>query len=1113
MSLAQDPDRPLDDGKITLPKVDPGMNRIAPNNLRDSSDGKVEFLRAGDRDKAEEDEEILARARKRLERCIAAESDNRRDGLDDDKFYAGDQWPADVRARRNSEKRPCLTINKLPVLVKQVTNDQRQNRPTIDYHPVGDRGDVDVAKIFRGLVRDIERCSHADRAYDTGFESAARKGWGYWRIVTEYEDDDTFDQVIRVKRIRNAYSVYLDPDSSAIDGSDAKFGFITEMIDRDEFKAQYPDADPMPWVTGGYGDSLKNWIDQYAIRIAEYYETTHSPRELVMLDNGYEGWHDELNAETKERYSVVARRRVLVPKIMWYKITGKAIIERTRWLGQWIPIVKCIGDEIDIEGRVKLWGIVRQSKDSQRQYNYWRELACDTPIATVDGWTNMGNIKEGDRIFDETGSICTVLGTSPVYTDRRCFRITFDDNSNIVASDIHEWEVEEKQKDNNPGNHWKMRRLQTKELIPGKHFIYVTKPLELPKIDLPIHPYILGYWIGNGTVAEPQISCHQDDAEEIQGLFAEFGYSVGDIRPDKAPSKNIVFSILGVRKIFAEQKLLGDKRIDRAYMRASVEQRLLLLRGLMDSDGSVDGKPQCSFTTTNVNIADRFAELLYSLGIKACYCVREPRSSSTRAIIGRQFVYQFSFTAPSEMAVFALRRKKEIQTRPRNTHPRRNGRFKIKNVEEISSVPVRCIMVDSPSHLFLAGNAMVPTHNTSETERVALSPKAPYIIAEGQLEGYDNVWKEANNKSFPFLPYKATEIHGHMVPPPQRQPPVEVPAGVVSAAQNAAQDMLATTGIRFDSTLSERTYDESGRALRELGRRTDIGSFNYIDNLMHSLRHTGEIFVDLIPKIYKRPGRVLTILRDDDTDEQVRLNPGGQKPVIEQIDPNTQRIMRAFDPTYGHYGVAVTIGPSYATRRIETAESMMDFLRAIPQAAPYISDLVAKNQDWQGADEIATRLAKLLPPGLNQPEMRDVPPQVQALLAQLQQQLQKLTQERNQLMAQVNERDKDRELARERINRTFEVQLLQIVQKAQANAQKVQAEDKRSEAEGLRNLASDVLNLYGTLTKGTGENQNNTNQNSNSPNVSGVKQAPDGNWYVPDPNRQGKYLRVDQRSA
>lgn len=726
----QDPNKPLDDGAIKLPSVTEGMNRIAPTSLNDSQDNKVKFLRKENKTQDEEDQAILARARKRLERCMSAEAENRRDGLDDDKFYSGDQWPAEVRARRNSEKRPCLTMNKLPVLVKQVTNDQRQNRPTIDYHPVGDRGDVDVARIYRGLVRDIERQSRADRAYDTGYESAARKGWGYWRVTTEYESEDTFDQVIRTKRIRNAYSVYLDPDSMEIDGSDSKFGFITEMIDREEFKLKWPKADPMSWVGGGFGDSLKSWINEYAVRIAEYYEIKLESRELALLSNGFEGWRDEFESETLEKFDIVATRKSLVPKIWWYKLTAKDVLERTEWPGKWIPIVKVIGDEIDIEGKVKLWGIIRQAKDAQRMYNYWR---------------------------------------------------------------------------------------------------------------------------------------------------------------------------------------------------------------------------------------------------------------------------------------------------------------------------------------------------TSETERVALAPKAPYVIAEGQLEGYEGIWKDANNTSYSYLPYKATEIHGHAVPPPQRQPPVEIPAGVVNAAQSAAQDMLTTTGVRFDATLNERTYDESGRALRELRRSGDIGSFNLIDNLMHSLRHTGEIYADLIPKIYNRPGRVLTILRDDDTDEQVRVDPYGNKPVHEENNPETQRVMRAFDPTYGKYAVAVTIGPSYATRRIETAESMMDFLRAIPQTAPLIADLVAKNQDWEGSEEIATRLAKTLPPGLNQPEMRDIAPEVQALLGQLQNQLQQLTQERQQLVAQINDRNQDRELARERINRQFEVQLLGVVQKAKAAADKVGAENQRSEQDRLHDMAKEVLGLYETFTKNSGE--------------------------------------------
>jgi hypothetical protein len=1067
----QDPEKPLNDGAIRLPTVTPGMNRIAPTSLNDSQDGKVRFLRAETKDQVEEDNEILGRARKRLERCISAEADNRRDGLDDDKFYSGDQWPADVRARRNSEKRPCLTMNKLPVLVKQVTNDQRQNRPTIDYHPIGDRGDIDVARIYRGLVRDIERQSRADRAYDTGYESAARKGWGYWRIITEYEAPDTFDQVIRVKRIRNAYSVYLDPDNTEIDGSDAKFGFITEMIERDEFKLKWPKADPMPWVMGGFGDSLKNWVDQYAIRIAEYYEIIQEERELVLLENGFEGWRDELKKEVLDKFSIVSSRRSLVPKIWWYKITAKDILERTEWPGRWIPIVKVIGDEIDIEGRVKLWGIIRQAKDAQRAYNYWRCLSISTPIPTPSGWTTMGQLKTGDKVFDENGAVCNIIGESPVHINRECFRVEFGNGTHIVADADHPWKVLDKvQKVSKIV--WVPRVVNTRDLKPGDHFISQAAPLNLPESDFAIHPYLLGVWLGDGLTSEPQISAGDLDVEETRENIAKLGYPVGPIRVDHTAN---VFSVLGVRHYFTELGLLGNKYLPQKYLRASESQRWALLQGLMDTDGSINTKTyQCSFTTTNQKISDGMMELLTSLGIKGAIIYRNRGMMRLPGNVVRECAdsHQISFSCPWWEEVFRLHRKASIQNKERPTHKlRTKGPHKIVAVERTVSTPVKCIKVDSESHLFLAGKGMIPTHNTSEMERVALAPKAPFIIAEGQLEGYEGSWKEANNKSFAFLPYKATEIHGHMVPPPQRQQPVGVDAGVVSAAQSAAQDMLTTTGVRFDATLNERTYDESGRALRELRRSGDIGSFNLIDNLMHSLRHTGEIFADLIPKIYNRPNRVLTILRDDDTDEQVRVDPFGSKPVHEDQNPETQRVMRAFDPTYGKYAVAVTIGPSYATRRIETAESMMDFLRAIPTSAPLIADLVAKNQDWEGSEEIATRLAKTLPPGLNQPEMRDVAPEIQAMLGQLQNQLQQMTQERQQLISQLNDRNQDRQLARERINRNFEVQLLGVVQKAQAAATKVAAEDRRAEADHLHDLAKEVLGLYTDLTKGSGERQ------------------------------------------
>ena len=129
-------------------------------------------------------------------------------------------------------------------------------------------------------------------------------------------------------------------------------------------------------------------------------------------------------------------------------------------------------------------------------------------------------------------------------------------------------------------------------------------------------------------------------------------------------------------------------------------------------------------------------------------------------------------------------------------------------------------------------------------------PKAPYIGAEGQFEGHEKRWNRANDQAFPYLQYKPTDVGGKLVPPPQRQPFAGPPQGVVAAKMAAAQDMQATTGIRFDATLQERMYDESGKALRELKRVGDLGNFHYVDNLARSLRHTGRILIDLIPKVY-----------------------------------------------------------------------------------------------------------------------------------------------------------------------------------------------------------------------------------------------------------------------
>src|SRR5512137_1967062 len=200
--------------------------------------------------------DVLATARTRLDMAISALSESREDELDDLRFYAASpdnqwQWPADVLATRGAVQgqtinaRPCLTINKLPQHVRQVTNEQRQNRPSGKVIPADDNADVEVAEIFDGIVRHIEYMSDADVAYDTACENQVAYGEGYIRILTEYCDADTFNQDIKIGRIRNSFSVYMDPLIQDPCGSDARWCFITEDIPRDEYERQFPNASPL----------------------------------------------------------------------------------------------------------------------------------------------------------------------------------------------------------------------------------------------------------------------------------------------------------------------------------------------------------------------------------------------------------------------------------------------------------------------------------------------------------------------------------------------------------------------------------------------------------------------------------------------------------------------------------------------------------------------------------------------------------------------------------------------------------------------------------------------------------------------------------------------------
>ena len=1065
--------KPTTDGAIRMPQVDGAMTKVSPRFSVDDKGTKA--LSVTKSSKAEAKEKLMTRIRKRMERVVSAESENRKAGLEDRKFKKGDQWPSEIVAQRNLDKRPCLTINKLPTFVHQITNDQRQNRPSIVVSPVGDRGDVKVAKMYRGLIRHIERSCAADIAYDTAFDDAVTMGWGYWRILTEWEAPDSMNLVLAIHRVRNPFTVYLDPSHQDPTGADAKWGFITDMIPREEFEEKYPDADPMPYTDGGIGETYKNWVNKDEVRIAEYFEIEYRTRTLVELDTGHTGWEDELDDLVKQRIKngtiqVLDERESRVPKVMWYKVTAKDVLMEREWIGSSIPIVKVIGEEIDVEGKVTYSGVIRNAKDPQRQYNYWSPLALDTPLPTPDGWTTMGEVEAGDRLLDEHGKPCTVVGTSPVHLFRDCFRVEFDDGTHIIADGKHPWEVEERGIRRSGAWLWSIRIATTNELTPNKHFIYVADPLDLPDADLPIEPYMLGAWLGDGSAAEPRIWAGDADMDEMRANLQAAGSRLSNVQ--KTPGKVGVFTVYGVRKHFTALGLLGNKHIPEQYLRASRAQRLALLQGLMDTDGSIAKNNQCSLTTTLPSLAVGFAELLRTLGIKAVSC---KRPAAARMMPGGYISEcspseQFSFTAPPDIQVFRLGRKHAIQSAARPTHARRTKRHRIVSVTPVPSVPVKCVRIDTPTHLFLAGTGMVPTHNTSETEMVALAPKAPFIGEEGQFEGHEDEWKAANIRSMPYLSYKGTSVAGHPIPPPQRQPFSGSPGGIVQAKMGAAQDMMATTGIRFDATMNERVMDESGKAIRELRRAGDIGSFHFVDNLARSLRRTGEILVEAIPLVYSEP-RTITILREDDKEEQVRIDPNMPKAAGELRRPDG-KTMTAFNPTYGKYGVTVTIGPSFATKRIEASENMIQFARALPQTAALIADLIAKNQDWPGAEEIAARLAKTLPPNLLQPDMKDVPPQIQAVLQAQDAQIKDLGQKLQQAMLALNDKQADRAVLMEQIGRDFEAKLLKIAAdtetKIAAIEQKADMHHQTQIGERVQQLGENVASLIQTLDQAGG---------------------------------------------
>lgn len=410
-----------------------------------------------------------------------------------------------------------------------------------------------------------------------------------------------------------------------------------------------------------------------------------------------------------------------------------------------------------------------------------KALAWDTPIPTPSGWSRMIDLAPGDRVFGADGVPCTVVATSEVMLGHDCYRVRFSDGSEVVADAGHLWETHYRAthggaltatavvRERGPSGASRYEHVgvhATEQLaatldghVGRNHRVMVPAPLSLPDADLPVPPYVLGCWLGDGDTRSARFTCSYADAAVVEhieacgvpvgggksGCTATTGrYLLGGAGRGGSPAKRAASLQAKLRAM----GLLYNKHIPAAYLRASQPQRLELLRGLMDTDGYVSAAGQCEFTTTLPRLAAEVYELIRTLGFKAT--VYEKRATLRGRDCGPKFRIQF--WAFSDTPVFRLPRKAaRLKAGPVVMRRARSRSVQVVAVERVESVPVRCIRVDSPRGLFLAGRSMVPTHNSALASAVGL-----YLLA-GDKEAGAEVYSVAADRD------QAGIVHGEAV--------------------------------------------------------------------------------------------------------------------------------------------------------------------------------------------------------------------------------------------------------------------------------------------------------------------------------------------------------------
>lgn len=349
------------------------------------------------------DDEIFQELCDRLRIAMEAEGENRVKGIECLEFLDGHQWDDDIYNQRKMARRPSLTINHTRTFRNRVVNNMRQQRPRIKVHPVGDGADTDTAEVISGIIRHIENISKADVAYDTAGSSAVDIGWGYIRIVADYIDERSMEQEIKILPVRNTFTVYMDPASTMPAGEDAEWVIITEKMKRTEYKRQYPDADNVEFIKTGTGDNFAQWETKTEIRLAEYYRVCRKTEKLYQLQDGSTAFADELKQAGigTDHPIIVGSRMSFRRAIEWYKVNGRKIVDSRRMEddpipGEWIPVIRCEGNVLDLNGRVRRKGMIEDLVGPAQMFNYWRTAETEQlALSSKAPWVGPEGFRDG----------------------------------------------------------------------------------------------------------------------------------------------------------------------------------------------------------------------------------------------------------------------------------------------------------------------------------------------------------------------------------------------------------------------------------------------------------------------------------------------------------------------------------------------------------------------------------------------------------------------------------------------------------------------------------------------------------------------------------------------